>query len=109
MYVGNLPFSATEDELRSHFSPYGAPTEVLIMTDRETGRARGFAFVGMDSSEAMDAAIRETNGRAFQGRTLTVNEARARENHSQGFGTSNPSGGRSDAGRVSGVERRGLR
>ncbi len=77
IYVGNLPFSATEDELRSLFSDYGTVHEARIMTDRETGRPRGFGFVRMDDQDA-DAAIRALNGKDMGGRTLRINEAEER-------------------------------
>lgn len=79
MYVGNIPFSATEADLRTLFSEYGQPTEVALLMDRETGRPRGFGFVSMDSREAMDLCIKNLDGREFQGRTLHVNEAKERE------------------------------
>lgn len=107
MYVGNLPFSATEDDLRSLFSEFGQPTEVAIAMDRETGRPRGFGFVTMDNRDSLDAAIRSANGRDFQGRTLTVNEARERESRPPGSGSGKPGGARGDAGRVGGDQRRG--
>lgn len=79
MYVGNLPFQATEDEVRDLFSEYGAVSEVALVMDRETGRPRGFAFVTMGDATAMEAAIRGANGRSVGGRALVVNEARPRE------------------------------
>ena len=79
MYTGNLPFSATEQDLRELFSEHGNVTEVFIPTDRESGRPRGFAFVTMDSADAMNAAIEALNGQDFQGRALVVNEARPQE------------------------------
>jgi cold-inducible RNA-binding protein len=79
MYVGNLPFSASEDELRDAFGQFGPVSEVSLVMDRETGRPRGFAFVTMGSKEAMEAAIRGLDGKDFGGRNLTVNEARPRE------------------------------
>jgi RNA recognition motif-containing protein len=78
IYVGNLPWSATEDDLRNLFSSYGTVHSVSIITDRETGRSRGFAFVEMDDAEA-ERAIQETDGRDMGGRPLRVNEARERE------------------------------
>lgn len=77
IYVGNLPFSATEDELRDLFSDYGTVHEARIMTDRETGRPRGFGFVKMDDQDA-DAAIRALNGKDMGGRSLRINEAEER-------------------------------
>jgi cold-inducible RNA-binding protein len=79
MYVGNLPFSASEDELRDAFGQFGPVAEVSLVMDRETGRPRGFAFVSMESKEGMEAAIRGLDGQDFGGRNLTVNEARPRE------------------------------
>ncbi|MCW1914977.1 RNA-binding protein [Luteolibacter sp. GHJ8] len=79
MYVGNLPFSASEDELREAFGQFGPVSEVSLVMDRETGRPRGFAFVTMGTKEAMEAAIRGLDGKDFGGRNLTVNEARPRE------------------------------
>jgi len=79
LYVGNLPFSAGEDELRDLFAQNGRTVvEVRLITDRETGRARGFGFVEMGNQNDADAAIRELNGFQFSGRALTVNEARER-------------------------------
>lgn len=77
IYVGNLPFQATADDLREAFSQYGTVTRAQITTDRETGRSRGFGFVEM--ADGGDEAIAALNGTQFQGRELTVNEARPRE------------------------------
>lgn len=79
MYVGNLAWSATETDIRELFSQYGTVTDVAVPTDRESGRPRGFAFVSMDTKEAMEAAIKALNGQDFLGRPLTINEARPRE------------------------------
>ncbi len=79
MYVGNLPFSASDADLRDLFSTYGAVTDVHLPMDRESGRPRGFAFVSMDTPEAMNAAIQGLHGQEWQGRALTINEARPRE------------------------------
>jgi len=76
IFVGNLSFSTTEGELRSMFEPYGSVESVLVVTDRNTGRSRGFAFVEMADSGAADQAIAALNGKDMSGRTLTVNEAR---------------------------------
>lgn len=79
LYVGNLPFSADENEIRELFAQNGRTVnEVRLITDRETGRPRGFGFVEMGSNEDADGAIRELNGFEFGGRPLTVNEARER-------------------------------
>ena len=78
MYVGNLPFSATEDEVRALFSEYGSVESVSLINDRETGRPRGFGFVEMSDAEA-DAAIAGLDGKDMGGRSLRINEARPRE------------------------------
>ena len=83
IYVGNLPYSATEDEVETLFAAYGEVLAVALPTDRETGRARGFGFVEMSASEAAQA-IEGVNGTDFGGRTLNVNEARPRENRGGG-------------------------
>ena len=77
IYVGNLPFSATEDEVRKAFEEHGEVQSIALITDRDTGRPRGFGFVEMES-EAADAAITGLNGRDLGGRDLNVNEARPR-------------------------------
>ena len=78
IYVGNLPWSTTEDELRDMFAQYGEVESAKIIMDRETGRSRGFGFVEMDS-EAGESAIAALNGKDMGGRPLRVNEARERE------------------------------
>ena len=74
IYVGNLPWSATEDEVRNLFASHGSVSSVKLVSDRETGRARGFGFVEMDDADAL-AAVEALNGTNFGGRTLRVNEA----------------------------------
>ena len=76
LYVGNVPFSVSEQELEELFSRSGQVVSADIVTDRETGRSRGFAFVEMETSEAANAAIESLNGFEMDGRSLTVNEAR---------------------------------
>ena len=76
VYVGNLSFEATEDELREAFASYGTVNNVSIITDRMTGRPRGFAFVEMADDTEAQAAIEALNGKELAGRTLTVNVAR---------------------------------
>ncbi len=76
IYVGNLPFSATEDEVRDLFQDFGSVDSVKLITDRESGRPRGFGFV--DMGDGADEAIDALNNSDMQGRTLTVNEARPR-------------------------------
>jgi RNA recognition motif-containing protein len=82
LYVGNLPFSTTAADLETAFGQYGTVTRAQVMTDRETGRSRGFGFVEM--ADGADDAIAKMNGVEFQGRTLTVNEARPREERPRG-------------------------
>ena len=89
IYVGNLPFSATEDEVREMFEEFGAVSSVSLITDRETGRPRGFGFVEIEDSGA-DQAIRTLDGKDMGGRNLKVNEARPRES---GGGRSGSNGG----------------
>lgn len=84
LYVGNLPFTTTEADLRTLFAQYGSVTSVSIVMDRDTGRSRGFAFVEM--SDGAEAAINACNGTQMAGRTLTVNEARPREDRPRGGG-----------------------
>ena len=87
LYVGNLPFSSTSDEVQDLFGQFGDVVEVHLVTDRETGRPRGFGFVEMSDDEAADQAVSELNNKDFQGRVLKVNEARPRENRGgRGFG-----------------------
>lgn len=78
IYVGNLPFSANEDQLRDLFSEYGEVISVSLVSDRQTGQPRGFGFVEMDDSAA-DKAVSGLDQKPFGGRTLRVNEARPRE------------------------------
>jgi len=85
IYVGNLPFSATEDEIRALFGQHGTVNSVNLITDRETGRPRGFGFVEMEGDGA-DAAIAALNGTMMGGRSLKVNEARPRESRPRGGG-----------------------
>ena len=98
MYVGNLPFSATEEDVRALFSEYGVVTDVHLPIDRDSGRPRGFAFVTMDSSNAMDAAIRGLNGKDFGGRNLSINEARPKEERPSGGYGGGGGGGRGGYG-----------
>jgi RNA recognition motif-containing protein len=79
IFVGNLAFTTTEQDLRQLFEPYGTVDTVRIMTDRETGRSRGFGFVEMPDSLAAHSAMDALNGTSLAGRALTVNEARPRE------------------------------
>ena len=83
LYVGNLSFQSTEDELRDLFSQYGEVQSVRLISDRDTGRSRGFAFVEMENA---NAAIEALNGYELGGRNLRVNEAREREDRGSGGG-----------------------
>ena len=78
IYVGNLNYQTTEAELREAFEAYGQLSDVRLITDRYSGRSKGFAFVEMPEQSEAEAAIQALNGKPLQGRTLTVNEARAR-------------------------------
>jgi RNA recognition motif-containing protein len=87
LYVGNLPFSADEDQVRELFAQNDRTVvEVKLITDRDTGRPRGFGFVEMGSSEEAEGAINELNGYSMDGRPLTVNEARERSSGGGGGG-----------------------
>ncbi len=86
LYVGGLPFSTTDDELESLFASHGSIESVRIITDRETGRSRGFGFVEMATAEEAAAAISALNSTDFGGRTLIVNEAKPRSNAGGGGG-----------------------
>ena len=79
IFVGNVDFTTTEAEISQLFEPYGAVERVQILMDRDTGRSRGFGFVEMPNAPEAQAAIAGLNGRSLRGRTLTVNEARPRE------------------------------
>ncbi len=86
IYVGNLAYETREEELREEFEVYGEVQEVTVVRDRDTGRSRGFGFVEMPTSSEAEAAISALNGRDVGGRTLTVNEARARQPRGPGGG-----------------------
>jgi RNA recognition motif-containing protein len=98
LYVGNCSFDVTEQQLRDVFSAYGEVNSVSVITDRDTGRPRGFAFVEMSDSGAAQAAIRGVNGTELGGRTLNVNEARPREGGGGGGGARGGFGGRGGGG-----------
>ncbi len=94
IYVGNLPFSATEADVQDLFAEHGDVQRVSLINDRETGRPRGFGFVEMADDTAGRAAIEALNGKEFDGRRLTVNEARPREGGGGGRGGGGGGGGR---------------
>jgi len=91
IYVGNLPFTTTEDELRDVFERHGGVDSVAVITDRETGRPRGFAFVEMSEQSAAEDAIRALDGSELGGRSLRVNEA---QDKGRGGGGGGGGGGR---------------
>ena len=107
LYVGNLSYSTTEEDLRGLFAQAGTVKSVALITDRETGRSKGFGFVEMETQAEAQAAINQFHGKGFQDRTLTVNIARPREERgrsgggggggydSRGGGGGSRSGGRS--------------
>ena len=99
IFVGNLSFNTNEDELRQLFEPFGQVDRVSIMTDRDTGRSRGFGFVEMASNEDGEKAITSLNGSQVGGRTINVNEARPKTERSGGGGGG---GGRDRGGRGGG-------
>ena len=97
LYVGNLSYSTTEEQVRELFSQAGEVDSVALITDRDTGRAKGFGFVEMNTEEGSQEAIKRFNGYSLDNRTLTVNEARPREERSGGGGYGG--GNRRDSGR----------
>ena len=103
IYVGNLPFTASEDEIRQAFSAFGTVASVSIIKDHETGQSRGFAFVEMPNNDEGQAAITNLNGKPMKGRALKINEARPREEGNRrggggGFGGGGGGFGGSDRG-----------
>ncbi|MFB3067981.1 MAG: RNA recognition motif domain-containing protein, partial [Acidobacteriota bacterium] len=86
LYVGGLPYAVTEDKLKEIFSAHGTVESARVITDRFTGRSRGFGFVEMTEDAEAQAAIDSLNGTELEGRTLTVNEARPQEKRSEGGG-----------------------
>ncbi len=94
IFVGNPNFNTSEDELRQMFAAYGQVDRVSIMTDRDTGRSRGFGFVEMANAEEGDKAITALNGTNLGGRTLNINEARPKNDRGSGGGRGGDRGGR---------------
>ena len=94
LYVGNLPHSTTEAEVRNVFEAHGAVEKVTLVTDRETGRSRGFGFVEMTNAEEADKAIAALNGSDMGGRPLTINEAKPKTDRPRGGGGGGAGGGR---------------
>jgi RNA recognition motif-containing protein len=98
LYVGNLSFSTTEETLQAEFGAHGQVEEVAVITDRDTGRPRGFAFVSMSNDNEARAAIEALNGTEVDGRTITVNEARPKANGGGGGGGGRGGGYRGGGG-----------
>jgi RNA recognition motif-containing protein len=105
IYVGNLSYRATEDQLREAFGQYGQVSQVSIIMDRETGRSRGFAFVEMPNNEEAQSAIENLHQQEVAGRRVTVNEARPREERSGGGGSRGGYRGGSGGGYSGGKQR----
>ncbi len=108
IYVGNLSFNTTDDDLSKLFQPFGAVSSASVITDKFTSRSRGFGFVEMDNNEEADKAIAELNGKSVDGRALKVSEAQPREDKPRGggggfggggFGGGGGGGGRRGGGR----------
>ena len=93
LYVGNLSYETTDSDLQSLFGPYGTVQSAQVILDRDTGRSKGFGFVEMASDEQAQAAIATLNGQDVNGRALTVNEARPREERGDRFAGSRGQGG----------------
>src|SRR5438045_6056477 len=100
LFVGNIPHSTTEAELRTLFEPHGAIEQVSIVTDRDTGRSRGFAFVEMRDSAEAEKAIAALNGKELGGRALNINEARPKTDRGGRERAGRPGGGQPGRGRV---------
>lgn len=94
LYVGNLPYSATEEDIKNFFSKAGTVTSVALITDRATGRAKGFGFVEMASADEAQKAISMFHGQEFMGRAITVNVAKPREERPRNFDRNRDGGGR---------------
>jgi cold-inducible RNA-binding protein len=106
LFVGNLSYQATEEDLRELFQQAGTVESVRIITDQFTGRPRGFGFVEMSTKEEAERAIEQLNGRLFRDRNLVVNEARPQPNRSPGGGRGGREGGRGPGGGGGGWGRR---
>jgi cold-inducible RNA-binding protein len=96
LYVGNLSYEVTDNDLQTLFSPHGTVQSAQVIMDRDTGRSKGFGFVEMNNNDEAQAAIKALNGQESNGRALTVNEARPRED--RGGGQRGAPSGRSDSG-----------
>jgi RNA recognition motif-containing protein len=94
LYVGNLPYAATEEDVKNHFSQAGTVTSVALIIDRASGRAKGFGFVELSTAEEAQKAISMFNGQDFMGRVITVNVAKPREDKPRSYNDKNRGGGR---------------
>lgn len=107
LYVGNLPYSATEDGLKTHFSSAGSVASVKIIIDRETGRSKGFGFVEMESDDGAQSAVSQLDGQEYEGRSLRVSEAKPQPERDSRGGGGGFGGGRSGGGFGGGGGNRG--
>lgn len=99
LYVGNMGYNVSKEDLEQMFAAHGTVTSVQVITDRDSGRSKGFGFVEMDSDQEAQAAIEALNGKSMDGRNLTVNEARPQESRGGGGGGGGGRGGRGGSGR----------
>jgi cold-inducible RNA-binding protein len=109
IFVGNLSYQTTQDELQQAFAQYGEVERVNIITDRDTGQPRGFAFVEMTEKRDAETAISQLNGAELNGRAMNVNEARPKPTGGSGFGGNRAGGGGGGRGRGNGGGSRGSR
>ena len=98
LYVGGLPYSVTDDQLNELFAPHGTVESARVITDRFSGRSKGFGFVEMSSDDEAQKAINELNGTQYEGRTIIVNEARPQESRPRGGGGGGGRGGSGGGG-----------
>ncbi len=98
IYVGNLSYAVTEDELKEQFTPFGEVSSVSIPVDRDSGRPKGFGFVDMPKQSEAEAAIAALNGKSYKDRPMTVNEARPRAESGGGYGRGGGGGSRNSGG-----------
>jgi cold-inducible RNA-binding protein len=105
LFVGNLPYQTMESDLQNHFSQAGVVTSINVMFDKVTGKSRGFAFVEFSSSEEANKAVEQFHNKDFQGRALTVNIAKPREDRAPRWGGASSGGGASRSDRPSRYER----
>ncbi|MFC4994970.1 RNA recognition motif domain-containing protein [Rubritalea tangerina] len=109
VYVGNLPYDVTEEELKAHFETQGKVSDIHLVIDKYTDQPRGFGFVTMEDQNGMLAAIEHLDGKNFGGRDLKINEARPRENNNRGGGFAGRGGNYNQQNRSGGGSRKGQR